>query len=260
MLLETVECLVHQTLPIEAVVVVDNADDAALQSVLTSRFPTVTYVGATENLGFGAGLAAGMRHAVQMDTPPTWFWLLDDDSPTDRQALKTALDVTRSVPGVAVVGTRGGHIRGGRIKHDLHDVRDMPGTADFTLVDGALVSATAVSAVGYPREDLFMMLEDVEYTTRITDAGFTAMVRPRDGSVFHHMGSQADWRAYYQSRNHLRIAIDRRSPSWLWGWLYRECAISLASLRRRRWRVIRFRLRGALDAVRGRMGRTVEPG
>ena len=51
---------------------------------------------------------------------------------------------------------------------------------DFCLVDGTLVKQKAVNAVGHPHEDFFMMLEDIEYTTRIRHAGPRIGVLERD--------------------------------------------------------------------------------
>ena len=70
------------------------------------------------------------------------------------------------------------------------------------------------------------------------------------------------WRDYYQSRNHLRYVLDRHSVIGIVGWAIRETAIVGAGLRRGRPGLTKTRmvLRGARDAARNEMGRTVEPG
>lgn len=127
--------------------------------------------------------------------------------------------------------------------------------ADFTLIDGALVDAQVVAAIGYPRADLFMMMEDFEYTTRARRAGYRLVVVGGDTSEHLHLGSSAPWRSYYQARNLLRIALDRRSPTLLMGWTLREIGFAVALLRSRRWSTMALRARGAMDALRGRTGR-----
>jgi len=212
------------------------------------------YVPAGANLGYGAGIALGMRYA-RREVGPASTWILDDDSAPDPSSLARML--AASGDGVGVVAHRGGHLRMGRIRHTLAHLP--PGTsrdADFTLVDGALVSAAVVDAIGGPREDLFMMLEDFEYTTRARNAGFRLVVVGGDGTQPLHLGSTAPWRHYYQTRNLLRIALDRRSPSLLFGWAVREAGILVALARSRQGDKIRLRLRGTLDALRGRMGHT----
>jgi rhamnopyranosyl-N-acetylglucosaminyl-diphospho-decaprenol beta-1,3/1,4-galactofuranosyltransferase len=260
----TVAAVLLQTAGIDEIVVVDNDADPAVAASLSALSPRVTYVAAAGNDGFAAGLALGIDH-LRVGLDPDWMWLLDDDSPPVRTALAAALHVaaaheaTSSIP-LGVVANRGGHIVAGRIRHDLSSVAGTaPQRADFTLVDGTIVSAATVAAVGLPRADLFSMLEDIEYTTRIRLAGFALLVRQADESTFLHMGSQSEWRHYYQARNHLRIAIDLRQWSWLWGWWVRETGIGLHLVSRRRGAALRLRWRGAFDAVRNRMGKVVEP-
>ena len=176
-------------------------------------------------------------------------------APADRlggAALEGAIHVSASNDQAWVVGNRGGRIVFGRIQHGFQDGAKI-NQADFTLVDGAVVSKEAVDAVGFPRTDLFMMLEDVEYTTRIADSGGQLFVRPVESTALH-MGYSSPWRSYYQSRNHLRIAIDRRSLAWIFGWGSRTVGLCLADLKLKRWAQLRFRLVGAWDAVWNRMG------
>ncbi len=254
--LATVRALTTQTTPVDEIIVVDNAADDELRTILARELPAVSYEAAPENLGYGAGLAHGMRQ-LRERCNPDWYWLLDDDTPPVPTELADALAVATSDLNPAVVANRGGHLRWGRIRHDLRQVAT-PATADFTLVDGALIARSVIESVGVPREDLFMMHEDLEYTTRIADAGGVLVVRPSRSTAMH-LGSTSDWRTYYQARNHLRIALDRRSVTWLLGWSYRMLALTTADLLGRRWRLLLLRWRGVLDAVRGRMGRTVEP-
>ncbi len=255
-LLRTVGAILGQTHAVEALVVVDNDADPDVERQLNELGDArLRYVPMSNNAGFGAGLATGM--SLLQDTATTWMWLLDDDSPPAPDAVTKALDCVDQ--GVAIVATRGGFVRCGLLRHRLGGVHDASGDADFTLLDGALVAAEGARSVGLPRTDLFMMMEDVEYTTRLRHAGYRLVVRPRDDSQFLYLGAQSPWRGYYQARNHLRIAIDLHEWSWLVGWLYRELASVVHAVRRRDWAMIRLRSRGSVDALRNRMGRVVEP-
>ena len=223
--------------------------------------PLVAYLEMTENLGFGAGLANGLD--ALRDDDLEFFWLLDDDSPPAPDALRDALLVANTDSRIGVVANRGGHIRWGRIRHDLGagTVKEVA-EADFALVDGSLITREATLRAGIPRRDLFMMMEDFDYTTRIRECGLRVVVRPADGSHFGHLGSTGPasaWRGYYQSRNLLRIALDRRKPAWVWGWFVRECGICGHYLIARNWNSLRLRFKGTVDGARNRMGRTVEP-
>lgn len=255
-LMRTLLAVLAQSHPVEMVVVVDNdADDDVKNRVADIGDERLAYVPMPENEGFGAGLATGMESLTR--SAVGWMWLLDDDSPPAFDAVAGALEF--AAPPVGAIATRGGFIKLGLIRHRLGGAFGASGEAHFTLLDGALISTAAVRRVGLPRTDLFMMMEDVEYTTRLRCAGYRLYVRPRDASEFLYLGARSSWRAYYQARNHLRIALDLHKWSWLFGWLYREVASALHAIRRRDLEAIRLRSRGSLDALRNRMGRTVEP-
>ena len=255
----TVQRVLDQTVTPASVVVVDNDDCEELKLRLAPE-TRVQYVGSSQNLGPGGGFALGLQTAGKFG-PTSWYWLLDDDSPPALNSLELALDTAHSWHGnVGVVSTRGGRVRHGRIRHDYRaGVVSEPVKADFALVDGSVIKAEAVRRAGYPRSDFFIMMEDLEYTMRIAAAGFDVVIRPSDGSTNLYQGSGAPWRGYYQSRNHLRLAIERRSPAWVAGWAIRELGILCVHVRHWRIDAIRYRARGAVDGVRGRMGVLVHP-
>lgn len=260
LLLRTLDSVANQSVDLSAVIVVDNAAETEVAELLARRHPEVVYTPASDNLGPGGGFGVGLRRAEE-ETAADWYWLLDDDSPPALNALELALAVTAEHDGpIGAVGLRGGHVRRGRIRHDLPlGSVSKPERADFLLVDGSIVSAKAVARAGYPRADFFIMMEDLEYTLRIGETGLPLIIRPDDGSQNLYQGSGAPWRGYYQSRNLLRMSIERRSISWSWGWFVREAGINAHHLRHRRWDSIRFRAHGAADAIRNRMGRVVDP-
>ncbi|MDO8362936.1 MAG: glycosyltransferase [Actinomycetota bacterium] len=263
-MLQTLACVLRQTTPVVRVVVVDNdgGSDQRVRAEATALSDGVHYLALAGNLGPAAGFAAGLEWLLEADDPD-WVWLLDDDSPPAPTSLASCLVVAAEAQAaglhVGAVGNRGGHFIRGLVRHDLRRVEGGWQRADFVLSDGAIVSSVAVAAAGVPRRDLFIMFEDIEFTSRIRLAGFDVLVRPTDGSTFLHMGSTADWRGYYQARNHIRVALDLRQWTWLWGWVARETGIGLHLLRERRFAGLCFRWRGALDGLLGRMGKRVDP-
>ena len=240
--------------------VVDNdgpIGSTEVASIVTGCGARVVHLPSGGNVGYGAGLAVGMRF-LQAELDPEYYWTLDDDSPPSVTALPSALAVfERWSPDLGVVADRGGRLRFGSIRHDLHEVAS-PERADHALVDGAVIIRAAVDRVGVPREDFFMTVDDFEYTDRIRRAGFELVVRPSD-SQHGYLGAAGRWRHYYQARNLLRVAIIRRSPLLGLGWAVREAKINLVHLARGTTEITRLRSRGALDALRGRMGQVVQP-
>jgi rhamnopyranosyl-N-acetylglucosaminyl-diphospho-decaprenol beta-1,3/1,4-galactofuranosyltransferase len=250
--------------------VIDNASGDRTPELLHTEFPGVTHVRLSENLGPSGGLARGIETAWADGFDA--FWLMDDDSPPEADALETLLAAAeRGGERAGIVGCRGGVVRFGVIRH-VDDPRQLSNrqvanglyAVDFVLLDGSLVFRRVVDAIGTPPIDYFSMMEDVEYPLRARRAGFDVLATDRDLARRGHLGSapgMALWRSYYQSRNHVRMALDFRSPTLLFGCLARQARFLLAAIRApdRRWERVKLRLRGVWDGLRGRMGRRVEP-
>jgi rhamnopyranosyl-N-acetylglucosaminyl-diphospho-decaprenol beta-1,3/1,4-galactofuranosyltransferase len=269
-LAETLHAVVEQTRPPEAVYVVDNASDDDTEQVVRREFPQVVYLRQADNLGSSGGHAVGIRTALENGIDA--FWLMDDDSHAHPDALESLLVAASAAsPRTGMIGCRGGVVRFGRIRHLGPDglarqSAAAPGIvhADFVMLDGSLVLRRAVDAIGLPPEHYFTMMEDIEYPLRMRKGGFEVLLLDRDLMQREHLGSVPGtslWRGYYQSRNHVRMALDFRSPTLLLGCLARQLRLLLAALLApdRRWQRTRLRMRGVWDGFRGRMGRSLEP-
>ena len=264
----TLHAIQAQTRPPDRVYVIDNASADGTPELLRTAFADTTHIRLGENLGYAGGLAWGI--AAARDDGFDTYWLFDDDSSPDVDALDTLLAAHDDTPS-GLVGSQGGFVRHGLIRH-LRDPRvhleqqvaARPFGVDFVLLDGSIVQREVVDTIGLPRVDYFMMLEDVEFSLRARRAGFGITILPRDVVHRQTLGSipgSALWRGYYQSRNQLRMALDFRSPSLLFGCIARQVRIIASALRARdrRWERISLRWRGLRDALGGRMGRRVDP-
>lgn len=256
----------------DEVFVVDNGSSDRTGSMVRSEFPEVTYHRLEENLGFGGGLAAGMVQAWSQGYG--YFWLLDDDSKPAASALKQCMEVARGSADLGVIGLTGGTMRLGTPEFtpepERPDGRLATTSADWVHLDGAVVPRAVVDRLGFPRSDYFMMLEDVEYSNRIKRAGFEVAHFQLHQNVIQrgNLGSGGDgrpsppWRGYYQTRNHLFMALDHQSLAEVVGWLYRQVKLIAATLLLldRKAERVGLRMLGAWHALRGVRGRTVEPG
>lgn len=269
----TLAAVLAQTWPPVNVCVVDNASSDGTEAMVRSRFPDVEYLLLADNLGPAGGFATGLRHYA--DRPFEHLWFLDDDSRPLPTALERILEVARNLPHCGAVGLDGGSLRWGIPSHGSHRGRFPEVCAeaglhrcDFVLWDGAVVATQAVSEVGHPREELFIMMEDIEYTNRIARAGWdvirldeTLIHRAHLGSGGAEGGPPAPWRGYYQTRNHLLVARGHRSAPELagWGWRLSKQLVATVFLLDRKGDRLRLRLLGAWHGVRGIAGRQVEP-
>lgn len=250
-LAETLGAIKAQSRPPDVVYVVDNASIDETQEVV-SRFGC-RYLRLDENLGYAAGLAHGMHRAYEDGADR--LWLMDDDTQPRAGALERLLTEVRPRRVVALGGAM--------LKKGVPIGGHQSGEVDCILVDSSLFPREVVEEVGLPRASFFMMFEDVEYSHRLREKGFE-LWRIRDELSDHkHMGSsdpdQYPWRNYYQTRNHLRVSLERRSLVELFGWFTRQCRFIGKALLERRWVSIRLRLRGAWDGLRAIEGRTIEP-
>ena len=259
----TLDSLLAQTHAITKIFVVDSGSTTdGTARVLADRHD-ITLIAIDDNVGYGAALSEGIEHA-HAQLLPDYYWLLDDDSPVAPESLARALALAASTERLGIMGNRGGRMRAG-LPRWFGSSSTEPRDAHFCTVDGALLTREAVRVSGTPRRDFFMMHEDIEYTTRIHSCGLRVLVADRVASQPMHLGAATGattfWRDYYQSRNHLRFALDRRSLSGVAGWAVREGTMIAFAARRGRGRPkARAILRGARDAIANNMGRTVEPG
>jgi GT2 family glycosyltransferase len=110
-----------------------------------------------------------------------------------------------------------------------------------------------------------MMWWEWEYCLRLRDRGLRVLVVPQARALHETIGSAPGrspaWRGYYQSRNHLRFVLDRGNLADGVFWFAREAKLAAAGLLwgDQKTRRLRLRLAGAVDAIRGRMGRTIIP-
>src|SRR5262249_2811217 len=169
-LVNTLLAIRSQSVQPQSIIVVDNDADQRLHAWLTNAMPDVAYTAPPENVGYSAALSSGMRW-LQDKHDPDWFWLLADASPPPPTCyLSDALAIARQQPHPWVIANRGGRMVHGRLRYGFNG-DEQTHRAGFTLLDGTLIARAAVDTAGYPREDLFMMFEDIEYTTRIAELG-----------------------------------------------------------------------------------------
>ena len=221
-----------QTRPLDAIVVVDNASDAASAHRL-GRPDDVTVLRSDTNLGGAGGFALGMAHAFAAGHD--WIWLLDDDAIARPDALARLFDTFDALGAQATdVGALCGSVREfgdialqhRRRYHRLSGVEralprrsyaKAPCRTDTASFVGLLVSATAIARAGLPEPAFFLAYDDTEYTLRLGRAGLAIWLAP--ASVVEHLRERRGRlragpfgsKHYFTIRN--RIAVARAYAS-----------------------------------------------
>ena len=263
--------LAEQNRPVQEIIVVDNDSRDGTEGLMDQEFPEVTYIRMPENVGPGAAWAAGMEAAYQHGHD--WFWVFGDDAFPESTALQRMLDYDDAwsdqiglIDPVADCGSHKlyGVFWRGRAVHGFSPPSTESWFVDAVTFSGPLISRRVADSIGYPRSDFFFMFEEYEYCLRARQAGYRIVVLPEVTVNELNVGSQGTsppWRGYYQSRNHLVMALERRSPLELFWWAVMQskyCLGAMVHLDCKRQRV-GLRFLGAWDGLRGRLGKTIDP-
>ncbi len=228
--------LLGQKRPPDEIIVVNNASTDGTHEMLQSEFPKLTVITLSENTGCSAGLAEGMR--VALERGHSWLWLLDDDAIPNVDALDYLLrylenssDTMLGAVSSAVLNVPSGKILSGwcweggrryRVPNQWHMEREAF-EVDGVPFLGLLVYRSVVEGVGFPRADFFIWFDDVEFCYRIRKHGYKIIVIPK--SLVSHPAPKVrivkkfgrekprelvpSWKAYYGIRNRLLVLNQR---------------------------------------------------
>jgi GT2 family glycosyltransferase len=238
-----IEALLRQTVPLQEIVVVDNASTDGTPELLAERYPQVKVMRMSENLGVGGALDIGLRYAA-LEKQHDWVWTFDGDSVPNDDALEELLggiellkSTDRDVGMVAAVPV---HQRTGIPYQPLlwrdgfvkarAEIREQPiWFADLVITSGSMVQRAMVEKIGLPRADFFIDFVDFEYCIRARSQGYKIAVITR-AKLAHEIGNarnvqlprysylrsnQVPLREYYMARNLVYAA-------W---WLYPNQAV-----------------------------------
>jgi GT2 family glycosyltransferase len=241
---QCLSAIAGQSMPPEAILVVDNASNPPVTvDRWDEQSPALRIVHSKTNTGPAGGWAQGLgefaassfRHA----------WVLDDDMCPESECLEQLWAVAEEAPTRAFAFPMS---------------RQPDGSLDvWPSWCGFVVAREIVETVGLPMAELFWWAEDTEYLQwRIPEAGYPPHV-VRNAVVTHGAIRQGDgvplWKYYYESRNmlyvhlHVKHRLGRypRSVSKLFG---RALLRERGGRARRLW----VMARGLWDGARGNLG------
>lgn len=278
--LACLESLERQTWPALTTVVVDNGSKDGSPDAVREHHPRAVLIETGENLGFAEGNNVGMRHAIELGAD--YVLLLNNDALAAPDAVSTLVETAREKPAAGAlcplivfadpedkVWYAGARYDARLPYNGRQEGYGQPATVIATepyptgRLSGAavLVPVRVLERVGLLAADLFLHMEDVEWSLRMRAAGFGLWVVPA-ARVVHRVsiasgGEHSTTIAYFALRNTLAVG-DRHGPGGARGRLRRAAIlmVHVAHARRaeRRLENLRALFEGWRDYRAGRMG------
>jgi len=221
-----------------SVLVVDNASDDGSAQFVRDEFPSVRLAEQSENLGFAAGVNAGLELALTEGAD--YVLILNNDIELDVNAVSALVDAALAHPKNALTGpmiyyadrpsviwSAGGAVSfwTGGIRHlglreeDIGQYTDVQ-QVDYVTACAVLASAEAVRVVGVMDEGYYMYNEDTDWCVRARDAGYDVLFAP-SARIWHKVsmssgGGLTPFKIYHRLRSTLRFfSLHARPYHWI---------------------------------------------
>jgi GT2 family glycosyltransferase len=203
---------------------VDNGSTDGSDRAVEERFPEVELIRTGANLGFAGGNNVGIRRALERGAD--WVLLLNNDAvaePGLPEALAGAAAARPDAGLLACLILDGEGLAVQYAGASCHprfgysgrvETTPPPALRDVDRADGAAVAVSreAAGRAGLLDDELFLYVEDVDWSLRVRAAGFAVVLVP-DARVRHKGSGATGGRAstvnlYYDTRN--TIVVDER--------------------------------------------------
>jgi rhamnopyranosyl-N-acetylglucosaminyl-diphospho-decaprenol beta-1,3/1,4-galactofuranosyltransferase len=202
---------IQSRLPDE-VIVVDNASLDQTESMVRVNYPTVNYIKLAENLGSAGGYYEGILRAAESSD---FIYTLDDDACLNTDTLFEIVKGFKLLEKSLL--SRIAAVRSVGKSHP----EEVPTKLDICPWRGTLFKTSVVREVGLPSLDYFLYGEDLEYSLRLTEKGYsfywipTSICQERDrdqnGKTYGNILGKKSvryqdlFRLYYAFRNEISI-------------------------------------------------------
>jgi GT2 family glycosyltransferase len=240
------------------VLVVDNGSTDESVPRIREVAPWVELIELPANVGFSAGMNAGITAAIDSDPEVDFVWVLNNDTIVDATALPSMLQCARGDPAIGIVGCRlvdadgSGRIQamgGGWVNRWLGTTSTAtmlsPHPLDHLVGASLLLRRSLLERMGGFDERYFFYLEDTDLSLRARRAGWRLAVAP-DAIVVHHRGASIDRGAQVRSARSDQMAARSSAifaTSLGWPWRLTAIPARLAGM------LVRRIARGQLDRV-----------
>ena len=269
-LTQTIAAIHAQGILLRDIFVFDNASDQPGYPELKSNFPGLHHIRFGENRSSAGGFSEAMKEAVKNNYD--WLWLFNDDSRPIRNALKTLIPFLNAPVEFSMIQIGSVDKFGYSTKLEWRGVRkpvkipvgDQLVSSDLVTFDGCLISVDLIKAIGPCDPEFFMGTYEFEFCLRAHDAGYKVAILPNgliEDKKLGSVGGLPPWREYYNTRNHLWLAISRSSFKIFRAWLWRELKflIVILFIKDKKYERLVFKYRAVRDGFLGRRGMIYPP-
>ncbi|MFO7870644.1 MAG: glycosyltransferase [Kiritimatiellia bacterium] len=261
MLASLLRRIASQTRPPDGTIVIDNASADKTGAIIRNEFPGVRHVQLPENTGSG-GYQEGLKIASETGD---LVWTLDDDVMPEKNALEklvrgmARLEKSRQVAAVRSVGSR--------------HPEDEPTELEIVPWRGTLIKCGAIKEVGLPRKDFFLYGDDLEYSLRLRQHGYSFFWIPSSKCAEGRSSKKQDtivgkrvslyrapFRLYYAFRNEISIYLTYRLYLRFvrtFAYAIKVSFYILVTERLRGLPKLRALTAGLRDGLRGKLGRNL---
>lgn len=243
LLKECIAAVQAQTYPVHKIIVINNASSDGTKEYLDA-LPSGIFVPVhlERNTGGAGGFNAGLKESCRIGAD--WTWCMDDDTIPCPDALEKMIQSLQSSEGKGKVNGKFGflcstvlftdgspHKMNNFSPCDMQDYKynHFMGDGILLMREASFVSCLirydAIAKCGFPIADFFIWADDVEYTRRITKAGFLGGVVPASFVV-------------HKTKVNYTTSLVTVTPDLLWRFYYDKRNIMY--LRKKEWDLLRF--------------------
>ena len=267
---KTITAVYNQGIDYTNIYVINNNSKDATKETLAIHYPAINAIHLQNNIASAGGFAKGMEVAYAQGYD--WIWLFNDDSRPVKGTLESFIHYLQYDSNIGLLKIANTNENNQAVLLYWNGVRKPKFVAlsneivktDLITFDGCVISRKLIDRIGYCDPLYFMGTYEFDYCLKAKDVGFDIYTLPNglieDGKL-GGIGGTPPWRQYYNTRNHLWLAIDRKSFQTFKGWFIRELKYTYAILffgDKKKERLV-FKMRAIRDAVLNRRGKIYNP-
>lgn len=269
---KTIDAILSQGIDESDIIIINNNSSDGTENLLSTQYSKLKTNHLTENIASAGGFAKGMELAY--DYGYDWIWLFNDDS----RPVEGTLDSLRkhltednlSTIGLLKIANTNENNQAvllyweGVRKPKYVALSNELIATDLVTFDGCIISRKLMEKIGFCDPLYFMGTYEFDYCLKARDAGFGIYTLP-NGLIYDEklggVGGTPPWRQYYNTRNHLWLAINRRSFETFKGWFIRELkyVVTIFLKGDKKAERLVFKLRAIRDAVLNKRGKRYDP-